>query len=60
MKINRDINSVEDCKYRQADIDSVQRWCGENRMEINIQKNELYLSHVRPTVSILITMSVMF
>jgi hypothetical protein len=41
LKIYRDIKSVEDCKYLQTDIDSVQQWCGENHMELNIQKNKI-------------------
>jgi hypothetical protein len=34
----RNIRSVEDCKAPQADIYSVQHWCAENHMELNIQK----------------------
>jgi hypothetical protein len=55
-----DIKSVENCKSLQADIESVQHWCGENHMELKFIELKLYFSHVRPTVSILITMSVMF
>jgi hypothetical protein len=32
------IKSVEDCKALQADISLVHQWCGENCMELNIQK----------------------
>jgi hypothetical protein len=60
LKIYKDIKSAEDCKALQTYTDSVHQWCGENCTEINIKKLKLYLSHVRPTVSILITMSVMF
>jgi hypothetical protein len=28
-KCSRDIKSVEDCKFLQADTDSVKKWCGE-------------------------------
>jgi hypothetical protein len=38
LKIYRNIKSVEDCKSLQADIDLAHQWCGENYMELNIQK----------------------
>jgi hypothetical protein len=41
LKIYRDIKSVEDWKAMQADIGSVQQWCGENYMELNIQTIEI-------------------
>lgn len=56
----RDIKSVEDYKPLQAIIDLVQQWCGENYMEINIHTIELYPSHEKPSVLILITMTVTF
>jgi hypothetical protein len=45
LKIYRNVKSVEDCKSLQADIDSVQQWCGENHMELSIEKTKIYLSH---------------
>jgi hypothetical protein len=43
--------SVEDCKALQADINSVQQWCGKNYMQLNIQKNKI-ISFTRKTNSI--------
>jgi hypothetical protein len=40
MKICRVINPVEDCKYLQADIYSVQKWCLKNFMDLNIRKTD--------------------
>jgi hypothetical protein len=50
LKIYRDIKSAEDCKSLQADIDSVQLWCGENHMELNVQKTRI-ISFTRKTNS---------
>jgi hypothetical protein len=38
LKICRNIKPVEDCEALQVDIDAVQQWCGENGVELNIQK----------------------
>jgi hypothetical protein len=51
LKIYRDMKSAEDCKSLQADIDSVQLWCGDNHMELNIQKPKI-ISFTRKTNSI--------
>jgi hypothetical protein len=60
LKIYRDMKSVEDCKSLQADIYSVQQWCFENSMELNIHKNKIK-SFIRKSNSIhLIITSVMF
>jgi hypothetical protein len=53
LKIYRNIKSAGDCKALQVDIDAVQQWCSENGMV------KLYLSHLRPTVFILNTLSKM-
>jgi hypothetical protein len=36
LKIFRVIKSAEDCKLLKTDIDSVQKWCIENCMKINL------------------------
>jgi hypothetical protein len=41
VKIYQDMKSVQDCKSLQSDTDLVQQWCGENCMELNIQKNKI-------------------
>jgi hypothetical protein len=41
LKNDRNIKSSEDCKTLQVDIDAVQQWCGENCMELNIQKTKI-------------------
>jgi hypothetical protein len=51
LKIYRNIKSVEDCKALQADICSVQHWCAENLMELNIQKMRI-ISFMRKTNSV--------
>jgi hypothetical protein len=50
-KIYRDIKSAEDCKSLQADIDSVQLWCADNHMELNVQKTKI-ISFTRKTNTI--------
>jgi hypothetical protein len=51
LKIYRDIRSPEECESLQADIDSVWMWCGENHMELNVQKTRI-ISFTRKTNSI--------
>jgi hypothetical protein len=51
LKIYRNIKSAEDCKALQVDIDAVHQWCGENGMELNIQKTKI-ISFTRKTNSI--------
>jgi hypothetical protein len=41
LNVYRNIKSVEDCKALQADIYSVQHWCAENHMELNVQKTRI-------------------
>jgi hypothetical protein len=41
LKIYRNIKSAEECKALQVDVDAVQQWCGENGMELNIQKTKI-------------------
>jgi hypothetical protein len=41
LKIFRVIKSAEDCKLLQSDIDTVQKWCIENYMKINIFKTNI-------------------
>jgi hypothetical protein len=51
LKIYSNIKSVEDCKALQADAYSVQHWCAENHMELNIQKTRI-ISFTRKTNSV--------
>jgi retron-type reverse transcriptase len=51
LKIYRNVKSVEDCKALQADVYSVQHWCAENHMELNIQKTKT-ISFTRKTNSV--------
>jgi hypothetical protein len=51
LKIYRNIKSAEDCKALQVDIDAVQHLCGENGIELNIQKTKIK-SFTRNTNSI--------
>jgi hypothetical protein len=51
LKIFRVIESAEDCKLLQSDIDSVQKWCIENFMKINTLKKDI-ISFTRKTNSI--------
>jgi hypothetical protein len=45
LKIFRVINSAEDCKLLQCDIDCVQKWCTENYMKINkLKTNIIYFT----------------
>jgi hypothetical protein len=53
LKIYRDIKSLEDCKALQADMDLVQQWCVKLHETLHAGK---YLSHVRPTVSITVSL----
>jgi hypothetical protein len=41
LKVYRNIKSAEDCKALKVDMDAVQQWCGENCMELNIQKTKI-------------------
>jgi hypothetical protein len=51
LKIYWHIKSVEDCKSLQVGTDSVHQWCGENCMELNIQKSNI-ISFTHKTNSI--------
>jgi hypothetical protein len=51
LKIFRVIESAEDCKLLQSDIESVQKWCIENYMKINTLKTNI-ISFTRKTISI--------
>jgi hypothetical protein len=44
LKIFRVIKSAENCKLLQFDIDSVQKWCINNYMIINIFKTNIYFT----------------
>jgi hypothetical protein len=50
-KIYCNMKSVEGCKALQADIYSVQHWCAENHMGLNIQKTRI-ISFTRKTNSV--------
>jgi hypothetical protein len=49
LKIYRNINNVHDCKLLQSDINSVQNWCFENGMTLNVSKTTI-ISLTRKTV----------
>jgi hypothetical protein len=51
LKIFRTVKSVKECKLLQSDIDSVQKWCIENYMKINIFKTDM-ISFTRKSNSI--------
>jgi hypothetical protein len=51
LKMYRNVKSVEDCKVLQAGVYSVQHWCAENHMELNIQKTRI-ISFTRKTNSV--------
>jgi hypothetical protein len=51
LKIHCSINNVHDCKLLQSDIDSVQNWCFENGMVLNVGKTTI-ISFKHKTVSI--------
>jgi hypothetical protein len=51
LKLYHAIKSAEDCKYLQADIHSVKKWCLENCMKLNTQKTYT-ISFTRKTNSI--------
>jgi hypothetical protein len=53
LKIFCVVTSAEDCKLLQSDTDSVQKWCTENYMEINIFRINIIFLLVNLTVSIL-------
>jgi hypothetical protein len=38
LKVYRSISDVDDCKLLQHDIDSVQNWCLDNGMKLNLSK----------------------
>jgi hypothetical protein len=43
LKIYRHIKFVEGCKALQVDIDAAKQWCGENSMELKIQKKHYFV-----------------
>jgi hypothetical protein len=49
LKIYRNINNVHDCKLLQSDINSVQNWCFENGITLNVGKTTI-ISFTRKTV----------
>jgi hypothetical protein len=51
LKIYRSISDVDDCKLLQHDIDSVQNWCLDNGMKLNLSKTTV-ISFTRKTNSI--------
>jgi hypothetical protein len=51
LKIYRSISEVDDCKRLQHDIDSVQNWCLDNGMKLNLSKTNI-ISFTRKTNSI--------
>jgi hypothetical protein len=51
LKIYRNINNVHDCKLLQSDINSMQNWCFENGMTLNVGKTtSTIISFTRKTV----------
>jgi hypothetical protein len=55
LKVYRSISDVDDCKRLQHDIDSVQNWCHDNGMKLNLSKTTIKSILARQTVFILIT-----
>jgi hypothetical protein len=55
LNIYRSISDVDDCKLLQHDIDSVQNWCLNNGVKLNLSKTTIILLLARHTVFILIT-----
>jgi hypothetical protein len=51
LKIYRSISNVDDCKLLQHDIDSVQNWCLDNSMKLNLG-NTTIISFTRKPNSI--------
>jgi hypothetical protein len=51
LKIYRSISGVDDCELLQHDIDSVQNWCLDNGMILNLSKTTI-ISFTRKTNSI--------
>jgi hypothetical protein len=51
LKIYRNINYVHDYKLLQSDINSVQNWCFENAMTLNVGKTTI-ISFTRKTVGL--------
>jgi hypothetical protein len=51
LNVHRNMKYGEDCKAIQGDIYSVQHWCAENHMEINIQETRI-ISFTRKTNSV--------
>jgi hypothetical protein len=49
LKIYHNINNVHDCKLLQSDINSIQNWCFENGMTLNVGKTTI-ISFTRKTV----------
>jgi hypothetical protein len=41
LKIYRSISDVDDCKLLQHNIDSVQNWCLDNGMKLNLSKTTI-------------------
>lgn len=48
LKIYRDVNVVDGCKFLQADINSTQQLCDENCMVLNIRRTNI-ISLIRKT-----------
>jgi hypothetical protein len=53
-KIYRNINYVHDCKLLQSNIDSVQNWCLENGLILNVSKS-IIISFSRKCIGIIFT-----
>jgi hypothetical protein len=58
LKIYRVLKSVENCKLLRSSIESVQKWCIETCMKINILKTSIISFTHKLTVFILITFRV--
>jgi hypothetical protein len=51
LKVHYNINYVRDCKLLQSDINSMQNWCFENGMTLNVGKTTI-ISFTRKTVGL--------
>jgi hypothetical protein len=51
LKVYRNIKFIQRYKILQADTEVVKQWCGENCMEISVQKNKIiYFTHKNDNV----------
>ena len=47
-RISKQINSLDDCKLLQEDLDSVVSWSRSNNMQLHEQKSELVIHKHKP------------